>query len=95
MEARHRYELERKLDKLYHQGWVEFEKWELLSIFNKRRLRNQVFQEIKELWDERFPRGKEEDLAVIEVKSEDSARSPHSFIIVNNKNLQSLSDFLE
>lgn len=95
MEARHRYELERKLDKLYHQGWVEFEKWELLSIFNKRRLRNQVFQEIQSLWDERFPRGKEEDLAVIEVKSEDSARSPHSFILVNKKNLQSLSEFLD
>lgn len=94
MEVRHRYDLEKKLDKLYHQGWVEFEKYELLSIFDKRRLRNQVFQDILSLWDERFPRGKEEELAVIEIKSEDSARSPHSFILVNKKNLQSLSDFL-
>ncbi|CAI1772771.1 Uncharacterised protein [Serratia fonticola] len=81
--------LENKLNQLYHQGYVEFERWELLSWFQKDRITKAVWTEIISIWDEWFD--EPVPLRMIQV---DESSTPQKYLILRQDRIIEASDKL-
>lgn len=84
MKPEHRYALKLKLDKLWYEGWVKFDRWELLSFFDQKRVTKSVWREIENMWADMFSEpDKADKLSYVTVRSEESVTTPHSFLLIN------------
>ena len=84
--------LETRLDQLWHQGYTVFERWELLSWFDKERLTNVVWREIHETWVDIFEL--EEDENVLQVIKCDETTTPQTFVVIQKDRTEEISDLI-
>ncbi|MFA0157420.1 hypothetical protein [Vibrio sp. 10N.261.46.A3] len=91
MKAVYRNALKLKMDKLWHEGWVQLDRWELLSFFDQRRVTKAVWQEIQEVWAEMYDDPDDaEPLSYVTVRSEESVTTPHSFLLINRNQMRNI-----
>ena len=86
MKREHRYALQLKLDQLWYEGWVRFDRWELLSFFEQERVTRSVWRDIEDMWAEMFSDPDEvSKLSYVTVRSEERVTTPHSFLLINEE----------
>lgn len=81
--------LSNKINQLWYQGYVTFERWELLSWYDRDRITNVVWRDINEAWADCFTNGSPSPLQVIKC---DDSTSPQKFVVVNTASLTDIED---
>lgn len=72
--------LANKMNQLWFQGHVTFERWELLSWYGKDRITAVVWRDIKENWETFFQQSDAPALGVIKC---DDSTTPQKFVVIN------------
>ncbi|OQX06072.1 MAG: hypothetical protein BWK73_31895 [Thiothrix lacustris] len=91
MKPAHRHALSLKLDQLWYEGWVKFDRWELLAFFERQRVTNAVWSQINEMWADRHSENDVvEELAYVTVRSEENVTTPHAFLLINKSQLHDI-----
>jgi len=81
--------LDNKLNHLWHQGYVELHRWELLSWYEKDRITNVVWRDISERWEALFEGEEPDILAVIECGD---STPPAKYLVINTDELENIEN---
>jgi len=91
MKSAHRNVMRLKLDQLWYEGWVKFERWELLSFYNKDRITKAVWKDIGEMWASMYDDPDDaEPLSYVTIRSEEKVTTPHSFLLINKNQMRDI-----
>ena len=69
-----------KLNQLWFQGYVTFERWELLSWYGKDRITAVVWRDLEENWTAFYPDGDAPELGIIKC---DDSTTPQKYVVLN------------
>ncbi|ELB7608855.1 TPA: hypothetical protein KD105_004626 [Vibrio parahaemolyticus] len=91
MKPAYGHAMQLKLDQLWYEGWAKFDRWEVLTFFERKRVTRAVWQEIEEMWADMFHDPKNyEPLMIVKVRSEDNVTTPHSFLLINKNQTEDI-----
>lgn len=92
MKAVYKNAMKLKLDQLWYEGWVKFERWELLSFYERERVTKAVWKEIEEMWAEMYDDPEDaEPLSYVTIRSEEKVSTPHSFLLINRNQMHDIT----
>ena len=85
-------DVENKLNKSFYMGYVEIERWELLSWFGGEKITKTVWASLFETWSSWFD---DEECPSIKIIRCDNTTSTQKYVLFRSDNIQDLTEFSE
>lgn len=86
-------DVENKLNKLFYMGYVEIERWEMLSWFGGEKITKTVWASLFEVWSGWFDEYAE--CPSIKVIRCDNTTATQKFVLIRSDNIQDITEFSE